>query len=157
MYRSHRKRLRAMVAVNMRRSTVLKDLDRNMKSPSKAMKKKLSFEASVSYAISKHMPTKLAACFCKKFTTILTLDFSNVMGPVEEIQYGDNPVAHIIPTAHVNNFFIVIHFISYGGKGKLVALVSEDVVPDPLQLYQDCADALQLMKKAAHATLTHLS
>ncbi|XP_057821670.2 wax ester synthase/diacylglycerol acyltransferase 8 isoform X2 [Cryptomeria japonica] len=100
---------------------------------------------------------KLAAYLSKKFTTILTLGFSNVMGPVEEIQYGDNPVAHIIPTAHVNNCSIVIHFISYGGKGKLVALVSEDVVPDPLQLCQDCADALQLMKQAAHGTSVHSS
>ncbi|GLJ14180.1 hypothetical protein SUGI_0227560 [Cryptomeria japonica] len=181
-------RLRAMVAVNMRQFPILKDLDRNMKRPSKAMwgnklgfwmfpfpmshygdplqycrdttmmsrKKKLSFEASASYAISKYMPTKLAAYLSKKFTTILTLGFSNVMGPVEEIQYGDNPVAHIIPTAHVNNC-VMIHFISYGGKGKLVALVSEDVVPDPLQLCQDCADALQLMKQAAHGTSVHSS
>ena len=45
---------------------------------------------------------------------------------------------------------MMMHFISYGGKGKLIALVSEEVVPDPQQLCSDCADALQKMKEATH-------
>ena len=52
---------------------------------------------------------------------------------------------------------VIIHFITYEGKGKLIALVAEDIVPDPLQLCQDCADALQLMKQAADVTSMHSS
>ncbi|XP_057821672.2 wax ester synthase/diacylglycerol acyltransferase 7 isoform X1 [Cryptomeria japonica] len=173
--------LRAMVAVNMRETPVLKDLDRNMKTPSKSMwgnklgfwmipfptfhygdplqycrvtkmmsrLKKLSFEASLIYAITKHMPTKLVAYICTKLAESTTLGISNVMGPVEQIQYGDNPITHIIPTAHLNYHSIVMHFISYAGKGKLVALVPEDVIGDPQQLCEDCAGALRVMKEAA--------
>eukprot|EP01018_Ginkgo_biloba_P036642 Gb_29044 [translate_table: standard] len=116
-------------------------------------RKKLSFEGSLSFAAVKYMAQigaiKVIAYISNRVNSKATLLFSNIMGPVEEIQYGDNPVTHIIPTALINNTPIVIHFVSYAGKGKLVALVSEDVVPDPEQLCLDCADALQQMKEAA--------
>ncbi|XP_059073232.1 wax ester synthase/diacylglycerol acyltransferase 4-like [Cryptomeria japonica] len=114
--------------------------------------KKLSFEVSMIYAITKYMPTKLVAYISTKLAESTTLGISNVMGPVEQIQYGDNPITHIIPTAHLNYRSIVMHFISYAGKGKLVALVPEDVIADPQQLCEDCADALQVMKEAAAKT-----
>ncbi|GLJ14171.1 hypothetical protein SUGI_0227460 [Cryptomeria japonica] len=177
-------RLRAMVPVNMRPFTMLKDLDSNMKNPSKATwgnivglwmfplpmfhygdplqycrdtrmisrRKKLSYEASLTYGLTKYMPTKLLAYIVGRLGASTTLGFSNVMGPVEQIELSDNPITHIIPTAHVNYHSIVIHFMSYAGKGKLVALVSEDVIPDPQQLCEDCADALQVMKEAAAKT-----
>ncbi|XP_057821600.2 wax ester synthase/diacylglycerol acyltransferase 11 isoform X4 [Cryptomeria japonica] len=180
-------RLRAMVAVNMRPFAMLKDLDRNMKNPSKAMwrnklgfwlfplptfhygdplqycpdtrmmsrRKKLSSEASLSHALLKCMPTKLVAHLSSILCRRSTLGFSNVTGPMEEIQLSDNPITHIIPTVHINYSSIVIHFMSYAGKGKLVALVSEDVIPNPQQLCEDCADALQ--EAAAKTTPRNLS
>ncbi|XP_059074142.1 wax ester synthase/diacylglycerol acyltransferase 5 isoform X2 [Cryptomeria japonica] len=119
-------RLRAMVAVNMRPFRMLKDLDENMQSPSKAMwgnkiafwmfplpmllygdplqycrvtamvsrLKKLSFEAPLTYIIAKHMPTKLVAYVSSKLAASTTLGFSNVMGPVEEIQYVHSDTFH---------------------------------------------------------------
>eukprot|EP01018_Ginkgo_biloba_P036641 Gb_29043 [translate_table: standard] len=108
-------RVRAIVAVNTRRSPVLEVL----------------------------------AYICRRIVSNTSLSFSNVTGPVEEIEYGDNPVTHIIPTAQLNHAPIIIHFISYAGKGKLIALVSEDVISDPQVLCMDCADALQQMKQAA--------
>ncbi|KAH9314255.1 hypothetical protein KI387_022882, partial [Taxus chinensis] len=167
--------VRAMVAVNMRRSPVLRDLGNNMKNPSQSLwgnklgfwlfplpiihyddplqysrvttvssrLKKLSLEASMTFAVAKYLPTKLVAYVTSKLAVNCTLGFSNVMGPVDEVQYGDNPITHIIPTAQVNYASVVVHFISYAGKGKLIALVSEEVVADPQQFCQDCADALQ--------------
>eukprot|EP01018_Ginkgo_biloba_P036640 Gb_29042 [translate_table: standard] len=92
---------------------------------------------------------EVMACICRRLLSNTSLGFSNVIGPVEEIEYGDNPVAHIIPTAHVNHAPIIIHFISYAGKGRLIVLVSEYVISDPQVLCMDCADALQQMKQAA--------
>lgn len=175
-------RARALVAVNTRRSPMLKNLDSNMKNPTQVMWgnklgfwlfplptvyyadpleycrrttstsriKKLSFESSLTFAFSTSMAAKLVEYIANKLSTSTTLGFSNVIGPAQEIEFCDNHVTHIIPTAYVNHAPIVMHFISYGGKGKLIALVSEDVVPDPQQFCSDCADALQRMKEAIH-------
>ncbi|GLJ14175.1 hypothetical protein SUGI_0227500 [Cryptomeria japonica] len=115
-------------------------------------RKKLSSEAYLSNALDKLMPTKLVAYLVSILFARTTLVLSNVLGPVEEIQLGDNPITHIIPTTQINYVSIMIHFMSYAGKGKLVALVSEDVIPNPQQLCEDCADALQVMKEAEAKT-----
>nr|ADE77102.1 unknown [Picea sitchensis] len=112
--------------------------------------KKSSFESSLTFALATSLATKLVEYIANKINTSTTLGFSNLIGPADEIEFCDNHVTHIIPTAYVNHTSIVMHFISYSGKGKLVALVSDHVVPDPQQLCSDCTDALHRMKEAAH-------
>ncbi|KAH9324705.1 hypothetical protein KI387_004883 [Taxus chinensis] len=81
--------------------------------------------------------------------TNTTLVFSNVLGPVEQVQFLGNPVSHIVTTVSGLPQDLVVHFQSYAGKAKLIAMAAEDLFPDVDQLCSDCAHALSLMKQEA--------
>lgn len=78
-----------------------------------------------------------------------TLVFSNVMGPVETVQFLGNPVTHIVTTVSGMPQGLIVHFQSYAGKAKLIAMAAEDMFPNPHQLCMDCAHALTRMKEEA--------
>eukprot|EP01018_Ginkgo_biloba_P015430 Gb_17842 [translate_table: standard] len=118
-----------------------------------SQKKKASFEATISFffvgLLSRVFGVNLAMYLTYRVALNTTLVFSNVLGPVEEVQLVGNPVKHIITTVSWLPQPLVIHFQSYAGKAKLAVLAEEDVVPNPHQLCTDCAHALQQMKQAA--------
>lgn len=84
-----------------------------------------------------------------------TFVFSNVLGPVEPIQFLDNPVTHIVTTVSGMPQGLIVHFQSYAGKAKLIAMAAEDMFPQPRQLCMDCAHALNRMKEEALALSTN--
>lgn len=107
----------------------------------------------------------LKAIFARVFGTIMsalyrvclntTFVFSNVLGPVEPIQFLDNPVTHIVTTVSGMPQGLIVHFQSYAGKAKLIAMAAEDMFPQPRQLCMDCAHALNRMKEEALALSTN--
>ncbi|GLJ25522.1 hypothetical protein SUGI_0488610 [Cryptomeria japonica] len=117
------------------------------------LKKKASMEASLMFfllgLVSRFSLVKLAMYLLYRVTLNTTMVFSNVLGPVEDVQFMGNRVTHIITTVSWLPQPIVIHFQSYARKAKLVVMAAEDTMPDPLQLCMYCLDALKQMKEAA--------
>jgi hypothetical protein len=58
--------------------------------------------------IEQNLEWQLVEYIANKLNTSTTLGFSNVIGPAEEIEFCDNHVTHIIPTAYVNHTVSVI-------------------------------------------------
>ncbi|XP_057823416.2 wax ester synthase/diacylglycerol acyltransferase 11 [Cryptomeria japonica] len=78
-----------------------------------------------------------------------TLVFSNVLGPLEQVQFLDNPVSHIVTTVSGLPQGLVVHFQSYAEKAKFIAMAADNIFSEPDKLCMDCAYALSQMKKEA--------
>ncbi|KAH9310573.1 hypothetical protein KI387_025608 [Taxus chinensis] len=117
------------------------------------LKKKASMEAPLMFfllgLVSCFSLVKLAMHLLYRVTLNTTMVVSNVLGPVDDVEFMGNPVTHIITTVSWLPQPLVIHFQSYAGKAKLAVMALEDVMPDPLQLCMECVDALKQMKEAA--------
>ncbi|KAH9287994.1 hypothetical protein KI387_032111 [Taxus chinensis] len=115
--------------------------------------KKASFEAQFTYSFVDFLLSSLGwqapADLTLRMLSNTTLVFSNVLGPVEQVQFMGNPVSHIVTTVSGLPQGLVVHFQSYAGKAKLVAMAAEDVFPEADQLCMDCAHALSQMKQEA--------
>lgn len=113
-------------------------------------KKKLSLGAPFSYKggtmlmkiMGPEMPTRLTLN-CSFHTT---LAFSNMSGPLEEIEFFGHPITHIIPTVAGQPQALCVHIQSYMGKATIVVLSAKDVIPDPERLCEHMASALEEMK-----------
>eukprot|EP00253_Pinus_taeda_P026973 PITA_26973 len=118
-------------------------------------RKKASFEAQFSYVltalIARIFGINVAIHLPYRQCLNTTLVFSNVQGPVEQVQLHNNLVTHIITTVSRLPQGLVVHFQSYAGKAKLVAMAAEDIFPNPQQLCKDWAYALHQMKEEALA------
>eukprot|EP00250_Pteridium_aquilinum_P009153 c18476_g1_i1 orf=277-1923(-) len=114
-------------------------------------KKKLSLGAAFSYRsgtmlmnlTGPEMPTRLTY----NCTSHTTLAFSNVFGPLEEIQFFGHRVAHIIPTVTGQPQALCVHAQSYMGKITFVVSSVEDIIPYPEILCKHMACALEDMKQ----------
>ncbi|XP_057997539.1 wax ester synthase/diacylglycerol acyltransferase 8-like isoform X2 [Hevea brasiliensis] len=82
------------------------------------------------------------------FPNRITLWFSNVPGPEEEISYFGHPVAFIALTVYGQPNALVIHVVSYASKMKITLSVDKNIIPDPYQLCDDLQNSLDLMKNA---------
>ncbi|KAK3200740.1 hypothetical protein Dsin_024155 [Dipteronia sinensis] len=67
----------------------------------------------------------------------VTLYFSNVPGPREEVSYYGHPVAFIAPGCYGHPSGLVIHVATYVNKMSFVLSIDESIVPDPHQLCDD--------------------
>eukprot|EP01018_Ginkgo_biloba_P008680 Gb_07596 [translate_table: standard] len=65
-----------------------------------------------------------------------------------EVQFQGNPVKHIVMTVSRLSQPLLVHFQSYAGKSKFVAMDAQDIFPDPRKLCMDCAYALKQIKEA---------
>ncbi|MCO5587512.1 hypothetical protein L7F22_041461 [Adiantum nelumboides] len=114
-------------------------------------KKKLSLGAAFSYASGKFLisliGTKVPKRLTYNCTSHTTLAFSNIFGPLEEIQFFGHPVTHIIPTVAGQPQALCVHVQSYMGKVTLVVSSAKDIIPDPERLCQYMVCALEDMKK----------
>lgn len=114
-------------------------------------RKKLSWGAAFSYKsgtllmnlTGPEMPTKLTY----KCTSHTTLSFSNVIGPLEEVQFFGHPITHIIPTVSGQPQALCVHIQSYMGKVTIVVSAAEDIIPDPDTLCKYMVCALEDMKQ----------
>ncbi|XP_057987446.1 wax ester synthase/diacylglycerol acyltransferase 4-like isoform X2 [Hevea brasiliensis] len=82
------------------------------------------------------------------FRNRITLWFSNVPGPEEEISYFGHPVAFIALSFYGQPNALVIHVVSYANKMKITLSVDENIISDPHQLCDDLQNSLDLMKNA---------
>ncbi|GAB4826224.1 hypothetical protein Ancab_009089 [Ancistrocladus abbreviatus] len=114
--------------------------------------KKLSLEAKASHYISKLMAdtfgTEAAAALTYRVLSNVTLCFSNVAGPVEEISFYGHPIAYVAPAVHGLPQALTVIFQSHADKMTIVVAVDQDVIPDPHRLCDDLEESLQLIKNA---------
>jgi hypothetical protein len=80
-----------------------------------------------------------------------SISFSNIAGPVEEVEFFGHPIVHLIPTVSGHPHSLTIHFQSYMERVVLVVTAASEVIRDPKQLCIDCVDAFDRMKQAAVA------
>ncbi|KAI5069178.1 hypothetical protein GOP47_0015479 [Adiantum capillus-veneris] len=122
------------------------------KSKSILDKKKQSLGAPLSYKgatmlmniIGSEMPTRLTLN-CGAHTT---LAFSNVSGPLEEVEFFGHRITHIIPTVVGQPQALCVHVQSYMGKATIVVTSAKDVIPDPERLCEHIVCALHEMKES---------
>lgn len=116
-------------------------------------KKKLSLGAKFSYRsgamlmnlTGPELPTRCTY----NCTSHTTLAFSNVFGPLEEIQLFGHPITHILPTVAGQPQALCVHIQSYMGKVALIVSSAKDVIPDPEILCKHMVCALEEMKQKA--------
>ncbi|KAL9256304.1 Wax ester synthase/diacylglycerol acyltransferase 11-like protein [Drosera capensis] len=186
-YHKKKLRLRAAVAVNIRKAVGLKDLVDMMENGSKCDwgnttgciivpihvtlekdqleyvrrakhtmdQKKLSLEAKLSFytvmSSVKLLGIKWALKVAYGVTRNLTLMFSTVVGPVEEIDFCGHRVTHITPAARTAGGHppgVVIHFMSYMNKMSVAVCANQDLIPDGHELLDEVEESLRLMKHA---------
>ncbi|XP_026395755.1 O-acyltransferase WSD1-like [Papaver somniferum] len=114
-------------------------------------KKKLSFEAPITYAITKSVMLLLGPratfLFINRGVCNTSFMISNVVGPQEEIMFGGNPITSLRATSSSTHN----GYISYFGKAEMNILVARDIIPDPQFLAKCFEDALLEMKDASTA------
>lgn len=118
-----------------------------------ANRKKSSMEAHFAYFIAalllKLLGGKVAIAVGHRLMSNVTLSFSNVVGPTEEIGFYGHPVVYLAPTVYGHPHALTIHFQSYRGKMMMVLAADETVIPDPHQLCDDLVESLDVIKSAA--------
>ncbi|EXC04169.1 O-acyltransferase WSD1 [Morus notabilis] len=113
-------------------------------------RKKHSLEALCTFSIS----GLLFSLFGIKSTTALlhrifsstTMAFSNVVGPSEEIAFYNHSMTYLAATTYGQPNELMVNFQSYVNKMTMVLSVDETTIPDPLQLCDDIAESLKLIK-----------
>ncbi|WOL20557.1 hypothetical protein Cni_G29362 [Canna indica] len=76
-----------------------------------------------------------------------TFTLSNMVGPVEKIDFFGHPLVYITPTVTGHPQALIIHCLSYMNVMKMVVAVDEEVISDPRQLLDDFVESLKLMKE----------
>ncbi|GAB2227752.1 hypothetical protein Droror1_Dr00009579 [Drosera rotundifolia] len=100
-------------------------------------RKKQSFESHlVSVSMRMHsilslLGSRVSVWFSRRFMVNTTFLVSNIVGPRDEIVIGGNPVTYIRLTISSLPYAIVMHMVSYAGKGDLQLIFAKDVVHDP--------------------------
>ncbi|KAL1824038.1 hypothetical protein ACET3Z_010816 [Daucus carota] len=127
-------------------------LDYVRKAKAIADRKKLSFEAILSYSIGrfvlKFLGIKQLAAVMNKVTSNTTISFSNMVGPTEDISFYGHHLSYIAPGTCGQPQALTVHWQSYGEKMILVLTVDPDVIPDYKNIYADMEASLQLIKDA---------
>ncbi|KAH7543863.1 hypothetical protein JRO89_XS15G0034700 [Xanthoceras sorbifolium] len=108
-------------------------------------RKKLSLEALCTYSIAKLVGGAIANRVLSK----ITMAFSNVVGPLEDISFYGHPLAFLAPTVYGHPQALTIHFQSYVNKMIVVIAVDSNVISDPRQLCEDIEESLRIIKDAA--------
>ncbi|KAI0492191.1 hypothetical protein KFK09_026457 [Dendrobium nobile] len=116
-------------------------------------KKKKSWAAILPYKsfvlISKCLGTKVTAVLFHRITSNITLSFSNIIGPIEEVSFCGSPLIYIAPSVSGHCEPLTMQVQSYLNKIKVVVQVDEQAIPDPHRFLDDITHSVQIMKGAA--------
>ncbi|KNA20235.1 hypothetical protein SOVF_054360 [Spinacia oleracea] len=124
-------------------------------------RKKHSLEAFFSHFMAqivlKLFGTKVASSISDRLFSHVTIAFSNLPGPLEEISLCGHPVSLMAGSSYGQPNPVMINFQSYSDKMTLTLAVDEYAVPDPHQLCDDIVQTLKLVKEAVitQATLVN--
>ncbi|CAA7055343.1 unnamed protein product [Microthlaspi erraticum] len=121
------------------------------KAKSNMDRKKHSLVAALVYSSSKlvyntFFGDKVSAILAKRLFANTTTLISNIIGPVEEINFQGNPIAYIAPSAYGHSHALTIHFLSYAEKMVISIGVDPTAVPNPHKLCDEMEDTLKAMK-----------
>ncbi|TXG48739.1 hypothetical protein EZV62_024614 [Acer yangbiense] len=115
-------------------------------------RKKLSLEALCTYSIAKFVINifgfKVGGAIAKRVLSRITMAFSNVVGPLEDISFYGHPIAFLAPTVYGHPQALTIHYQSYVNKMTIVLAVDPNVISDPHQLCADIQESLTIIKDA---------
>ncbi|KAL9684708.1 hypothetical protein QQ045_022149 [Rhodiola kirilowii] len=110
-------------------------------------RKKTSLESRFSYFFIKIM-LKLFGIEAVKFSRNMSVYFSNMIGPREEISMFGYPIGYIATSCHGAPTGLLIHVVSYVDKLTFSVAVDESAVPDPHRLCDDLEESLNVIKQA---------
>ncbi|CAN6373239.1 unnamed protein product [Urochloa humidicola] len=80
------------------------------------------------------------------------MPFSNIVGPVEQVEFYGHRVVYIAPSVFGHPSALTIQWQSYANTIRVVLAVDDAQFPDCHQLLDDFAESLELIKDAASTT-----
>ncbi|KMZ65395.1 O-acyltransferase WSD1 [Zostera marina] len=114
-------------------------------------KKKLSLEAYISLKggtlIMSTFGKEVASKINYKISSNTTFTISNVMGPLDEMMFAENPITYIRSTSSGLPQAVLMHMVSYNGKADMMVQVAKDIIPDVEVLVKCFEDSLRDMKE----------
>ncbi|OIW18965.1 hypothetical protein TanjilG_09159 [Lupinus angustifolius] len=120
-------------------------------------RKKHSLEAICTHVCAKLIlnlfGVKLAAAITRRVLYNITVAFSNMLGPVEEIGFYGHPVAYIAPSVYGHPQALTFHYQSYANKMTISISVDPSVIADPYILCDDLEESLKLIVDAVQKKL----
>ncbi|POO01190.1 O-acyltransferase [Trema orientale] len=115
-------------------------------------RKKNSYGSLFTYLFNKlllkTLGTKAAVAARYRDASSTTINFSNMAGPLEEINLFGHPLAYLAATGYGNPYALAIQFVSYFNKMTIALAVDPNVIPDPHQLLDDLEESFKLIKNA---------
>ncbi|KAG7543937.1 O-acyltransferase WSD1 C-terminal [Arabidopsis thaliana x Arabidopsis arenosa] len=136
-------RLTAGVFVNLRS-------DNGIQAKSAIDRKKHSLQAALAYSATEFIfntfSAKVGAILPKRHISNTTTFISNLIGPMEEINFLGHPIAYIAPSVYGHAHALTIHFLSYAEKMVISIGVDPTVIQNPHKLCDEMEDSLEAMK-----------
>ncbi|TKW02043.1 hypothetical protein SEVIR_8G226000v4 [Setaria viridis] len=118
-------------------------------------RKKHSLEVIVTHGIGKRgtelFGTKVSGAIFHRMVSNTTVAFSNMIGPVEQVEFYGHRVVYIAPSVCGNTSALTIHWQSYADTIRVVLAVDDSQFPDCHHLLDDFAESLKLIREAASA------
>ncbi|KAL9265673.1 Wax ester synthase/diacylglycerol acyltransferase 11-like protein [Drosera capensis] len=114
-------------------------------------RKKKSFESRIVYNFVRLHPllallgSQVTVWLMRRYVLNTSFVISNIVGPPKEIAIAGNPVTYIRVTISSLPYAIVMHMVSYAGRGDLQLIVAKDIVDDPEFLAKSFEVALSKM------------
>lgn len=128
-------------------------LDYVRKAKNTCDRKKSSLEVAFTHEVAevffKLFGPKAGGAIFERMVSHTTTSLSNMIGPVEQVEFCGHPIVFIAPTTYVPQEAIVINYQSYVDIVKVVLAVDETQFPDCHELLDDFAESLKSIKDAA--------
>ncbi|OEL16934.1 O-acyltransferase WSD1 [Dichanthelium oligosanthes] len=118
-------------------------------------RKKHSFEVMFTYGIGKTATelfgAKVSGAIFHRMISNTTMPFSNMIGPVEQVEFYGHRVVYIAPSVYGHPSALTILWQSYADTIRVVLAVDDAQFPDCRQLLDDFTESLKLISDAASA------
>ncbi|CAL4983131.1 unnamed protein product [Urochloa decumbens] len=119
-------------------------------------RKKHSLEVFFTHGIGKRVTkllgVKVSGAIFQRMITNTTMPFSNMVGPVEQVEFYGHQVVYIAPSVCGHPSALTIQWQSYANTIRVVLAVDDAQFPDCHQLLDDFGESLKLIKDAASMT-----